>query len=638
MRKSRTLRAKALIALTLVLLFTLLAVSPVFSAESPVTISSSTWTDSAAIHPISHTDVTVVREEKSLYSVPKLDRAVAYPDVLNYIPYLRYAVQGTKGDGSDANAVIIALSGMHAANNGFDVLAKQLVAKAKKDKAMNIEVWAIDRRINNLEDLTGLNACEQAGKNAKTPDELAAAGQIINDYYYNHVPINGKYFQGFLKNKNMPYLSEFGLRVAMEDVYTLITTMFPDQNVRKKKVYVAGDSLGAVETADFAAWDFDGNAATTADAGYNNIAGVIAFDALMTTSAVPIGQEWLKLASRFIPAELATLINTTSLSTYATALAGLRGGILDVVLPTAELGYVPETYLGAEVTAMLADAAPDLESNFYQAQAPIMNQVDPRTDIMLRIAMSKDLNDFLSGVVFQKRVRWTNEALFGIALDNNFNPITMNESAMGFLAGGPVEEKTFPAKGDLDSVLWPIFWNPISGFMPYDHMYIPRDPEARKTPFTGPLYRWVNYNEISASTTDAAFARRYTTSADEVTDLHDLAKAFYDGPSNIAEWYYSTRFFLDMLIAPTKGANKYGLNILHADDMAKEPLFMRLNTHGTNIGYAKMNRISTYGKTLPGHHLDVLMMSMDKTAGNTDKKKMLLPMCDWMKTTTANVK
>jgi hypothetical protein len=58
----------------------------------------------------------------------------------------------------------------------------------------------------------------------------------------------------------------------------------------------------------------------------------------------------------------------------------------------------------------------------------------------------------------------------------------------------------------------------------------------------------------------------------------------------------------------------------------------------TNIGYAKMNGISTYGKTLPGHHLDVLMMSMDKTAGNTDKTKMLLPMCDWMKTTTANVK
>ena len=281
MRRVKALKAKALTALGLALILILLAVSPLFAATAPATTSTQTWTDSAAIHPVSHTDVTVVKEEKSLYSVPKLDKPVSYPDALNNIKWLRYAPldpnTGLVENYTKADAVIIAVSGMHAGNNGFDTLGKQLVAKAKKDKSMNVEVWAIDRRVNNLEDLTGLNACEEAGKNAKTPDDLKKAGQIINDYYYNKKPVPGgtTLFQGFLTN-TASYLSEFGLRVAMEDIYTVITTMFPDQNVRKKKVYVAGDSLGAVETADFAAWDFDGNAATTGDAGYNNIAGVLA--------------------------------------------------------------------------------------------------------------------------------------------------------------------------------------------------------------------------------------------------------------------------------------------------------------------------------------------------------------------------
>jgi hypothetical protein len=648
MRRVKALRVKALTALGLAVVLILLAVSPILSATSPTTTYSQPWTDSKTIHPISGTDGTVFKQEQSLRSVPKLDKPVSYPDVLNNITWLRYApmdtTTGTVENYTKADAVIIAVSGMHAANDGFDTLGKSLVAKAKKDKGMNVEVWAIDRRVNNLEDVTGLNYLEELGKAGQITD-LKQAAAIINNYYYDYPKggqyktINGKTFQGFLTDKSAPYLSEFGLRVAMEDIYTVITTMFPDQNVRKRKVYIAGDSLGAVETADFAAWDFDGNAATTTDAGYNNIAGVLALDALMTTNAIPISQDFLKMASSFIPQSLQRLINTTSLTTYAATLAMIRNGSLSVFLPTSELGYVPTTYLGAEVTAMLADAAPDAESSFYQSQPPA-SQLDPRTDIMLRVAMSKDLNDFLSGVIFQKRVRWTNEALLGIALDNNFNPIAMNEASMGFLSSADgkaqVEEKSFPFIGGLQKLLFSFIWNPISGFMPYAKMYIPKDAPARQTPWTGPLYTWVNYNEINNNTAESAFTRKYTTSEDEVTDLHDLAKCLYDGPSNVAEWYYTTRFFADILIAPTSGSSKYGLNLLHANDLSKVPTTIWMNNHGTNIGYAKMNGV-TPTAILPGTHLDVMMMSMDKHSGNTDKKIMLWPLCDWMKKTTANV-
>lgn len=553
--------------------------------------------------------VEVSIEQKYLYARPDLDRAVSYPEALDYIPYLRYAVKGTSS--ANANAVVVALSGLHAGNNGFDYFAKQLVSLARADRGMNVEVWALDRRVNNLEDTTGLNEAERLGR----AGDLQGAVDALNGYYYGGMAIDGRTFQGFITDRDAPYLSEFGLKVAMEDIYTLIKTAFPDQNARKKRVYVAGDSLGAVMTADFACWDFDGDPATTADIGYNNIAGVIALDALMTPNAVPVSQDVLKIIADFLPGAFKSLINTTSLSAYATTLSMLRSGTMDVLMPTSEIGYVPTTYLGVEVNAMMADAAPDQESTFYRDTADL--DVDPRSDVILRIAMSKDLWHFLSGEVYQKKVRWTNEALFGIVFDNNFNPITMNESAMGFL-GGPVSEKSFPAIGNLDAILPSSLWYPMSGFMPYDRMYIPSS--------TTYLYGWVNSDEIDGD----AYARRYTSSADEVSDLHDVAKCCYEGPSNIAEWYYTTRLFADIMIANTSGAERYGLNLLHADDLAGVPTFIRLNKEGTNIGYAKMNGMDTRGIELPGQHLDVLMADVDRDAVSKAKSVMYWPLCDWI--------
>ena len=626
--RRRTMRLRSLAVLMLAALTALLAAGPVLGAGSTevssapqaaspalgaelptASISPRVWTDQT-------TGVQVVIEGKSLYAPPNLDRQVSYPDELNFIPYLRYAVNGTRGDGMDANAVVVALSGLHAGNNGFDYFAKQLVSKAKAYRGMNVELWALDRRVNNLEDSTGLNEAERLGQLAEEtgdPALLEQAADAIDQYYYGGLAIDGNTFQGFLINETAPYLSEFGLRVAMEDIYTLITTMFPDPEVRKKRVYVAGDSLGAVVTADFACWDFDGNPATTGDAGYNNIAGVVALDALMTSNAVPVNNDFLQFAVDFLPGSMQNLLNMTSLSVYAQTLNMLRNGTLEVLLPTAEIGYVPETYLGVEVNAMMADALPDEESDFYERTAD--HAVDPRTDEILRLCCSENLFQYLSGEVWQKKLRFTNEALFGMVFDNNFNPITMNQSAMGFVTGGPVSEKSFPAIGNLDAILPSFMWNPISGFMPYDTMYIPSS--------TRYLYRWVEADEI-----DGTDARRYTSSRDEITDIHDVAKCCYEGPSNIAEWYYTTRLFADIMIANVSGANNYGLNLLHQSRLSSVPTFIRLNEEGTNIGYARMNGLDTRGITMPGQHLDVLMMDMDRDPNAVNY--LYMPMCDWM--------
>ena len=65
--------------------------------------------------------------------------------------------------------------------NEFQIFGKQLVYMAKTQKNANIEVWAVERRPNCIENLTGLEAAE-----------AAADPQIAIDYYWYGKEINGR--------------------------------------------------------------------------------------------------------------------------------------------------------------------------------------------------------------------------------------------------------------------------------------------------------------------------------------------------------------------------------------------------------------------------------------------------------------
>ena len=92
--------------------------------------------------------------------------------------------------------------------NSFDYIGRQLVSMAEADAGVgSLEVWAMERRTNCLEDLTGMNAAEAAGDPG-----------IAVDYYYNGVEVAGKMFQGFLGEQDVPFLSEFGLKLLMDDI------------------------------------------------------------------------------------------------------------------------------------------------------------------------------------------------------------------------------------------------------------------------------------------------------------------------------------------------------------------------------------------------------------------------------------
>lgn len=80
----------------------------------------------------------------------------------------------------------------------------------------------------------------------------------------------------------MPFLYEFGLKLAMEDVCGVITTI--TGSGMRRKVFVEGRFPGGPLTAYFAGWDFEGDPTTLEDAGFMNCAGVVRLDTSLRTS------------------------------------------------------------------------------------------------------------------------------------------------------------------------------------------------------------------------------------------------------------------------------------------------------------------------------------------------------------------
>ena len=62
-------------------------------------------------------------------------------------------------------------------------------------------------------------------------------------------------------------MREFGLGLTVRDWHAVITRELPDRAVRTRKLICGGHSLGDLLTAALASWDFDGDPATTDDAG-----------------------------------------------------------------------------------------------------------------------------------------------------------------------------------------------------------------------------------------------------------------------------------------------------------------------------------------------------------------------------------
>ncbi len=524
--------------------------------------------DPADLEPISQ---AVIVEEELVYSPYPRDNGEIPAGLIcgwdcDYIRFTRYRPE-TVGAPKAVEAILVLIPGFMGGANSFDYIGRQLVSMAEADAGVgSLEVWALDRRTNCLEDLTGMNAAEAAGDPS-----------IVVDYYYRGAEVNGKVFQGFLGEPDVPFLSEFGLKLLMDDVRTIIAEMLPGTADPKETVFVGGHSAGGGYASHFAGWDFDGNETTEADAGFNLCAGLIGLDGR-------------------VGARTGTYIEE---SEYTQRVAEIRSGAASRL--SLLLGVTPEALALFELLGMNAHLFPDDESVLAR-DVPYSDSVAS----LMRLLHSRDLPHFLTDTPSFADFRYTNEAVLGAFFDDNFNPVGILQTSMGFLQGGAVVEKEFP--GELADLLG------LFG-IDTDGLFIPWDAGPPTDLGTGPLYSWVNFDEVGNASDpnylDTAGIQLYTTWREEMVDIQDVAVSLYWGDTNFPEWYYTTRIGLDSQAASGPYASGYGLNFLHNDRIEDLPL---LNINASDIeGY---------------NHQDVLFAAADRPGHR--ESEVLGPMMDFV--------
>lgn len=300
----------------------------------------------------------------------------ATPPELNRTQVVRFSAS----DEPEVRAVVVAMPGIFGGAGTFEMLARHLVRRSI-DAGEPIEVWALDRRSNLLEDLRGLDAAEAM----EAPD-------LARGYYFRGETVGGEAFAGFPEQADVPFMSEWGLETHLEDLRAVVERV-PEAH-RRARVFLMGHSLGASMTETFAAWRFaDGTR------GSELLAGLVLVDGAASTEAITETEYQDGTSGGFMSVP---------------GVDSIRASTRYLALPL--LGV--EVYPRAEIAAMDALYAPDVV------------QADRGRAMVLAALMS---------LPAQRIPPMTNAGAFGWAFDDASNGLSFAAVSMGEPTGGPTE-------------------------------------------------------------------------------------------------------------------------------------------------------------------------------------------------------
>ncbi|MER5427591.1 hypothetical protein [Streptomyces sp. NPDC002588] len=509
-----------------------------------------TETPVASTHPADGVTETTVRVK-----VPLPPSFGTRPAACDWLSYLRYRSAGGPEASADADRILVAQPGILEGAGAFDSVARQTVAKAAAE-GRHIEFWALDRRSNCLEDRTGIASGDQ---------------HTAVDYYYRGRAVDGRTFDGFAGNDRLGWMAKLGIEQTVRDEYDLLTRELPDQAARREKVLCGGHSLGGVVTGFFAAADFDGDPATTADAGQNQCAGYFALDTTISTSLADL--------SGSIPDD--TGLPDVGLG-YAAVQAGLDTGVLPRSLSA------PVLLNPATMTLLAIAGVGALQDPEGEADLPSYLPSDVNIEATNRFLFSEDTATFLTGSPGVKDFRLTNAAVLGALMDDNSVPLAFLQSSVGLFDGGPITDKNFPAANGSSQ--------PTQLFG-VEYKAIPAQPH-------GPLYTWREYDRVGDADDPgyrSADGTPFTAAGKEVTDLQELARSLVEQPLDFTEQYFPTKLVTDIELATSPQVQRL---LVHPEGLTARPTLTVLAGDGLLAGRVPAD---LHPVVAPGYqHLDVL--------------------------------
>ena len=235
------------------------------------------------------------------------------PERYNKALYMRYF---SPRSGEPTDTVLVLVPGIFGGATSVDIVARQLVASQP-----GLEVWAVDRRANLLEERSASVASLRTGDPS-----------IAYDYYVKNL---GKE-EGFkpVPAEEVPFLAFWGLDVHLRDLHELVRRA---EGVADN-VILGGHSLGASMAALYAAYDFGTD--EVPDIGDDHLDGLLLIDGTLGRTGAFSREGGLSVG----PIELVP--DVTRLE------AGLGN-------PYFTLAFAPYTYARSEAKVLLARFAPD---------------------------------------------------------------------------------------------------------------------------------------------------------------------------------------------------------------------------------------------------------------------------------------
>lgn len=417
-----------------------------------------------------------------------------HPAACDSISYLRLRDAGGPAQAKQSDAVLITMPGILAGSGSLDQTGRNVV-RAAAARGRHFEFWALDRRSNCLEDHWG-TALARANNNP----------QLAFDYYFKGASFSGNKFAGLATGGKLTWLSRMTLAQTVQDEATIITRELPAA-FRKKKLLCGGHSLGGPLTSALASLDFDGNPATTSDAGWRQCAGFFALDTRLPVAATGAQQ---------------TIVSALGLSAVLGQGAGgsptITGGpplSSEVIQMLPVLGYA-------------AEVAPD-------SQSTILPQLprDSNFESALGLLLSQNLWQALTHDPDIRTLRATNAAALGAVFDDNSSPISILRAGLGMGAGGPFAPKEFPVAYNSP---------PVLGLFGGSRLAAPTAYGAK-----APLYTWQNWQQSAASTpVRDPWGTPFSDPVNEVTDMRSFAHNMAGDGVDFAEQYFPTRLVTDL--------------------------------------------------------------------------------------------
>lgn len=153
-----------------------------------------------------------------------------------------------------AKTVLVLVPGTNGGRGDFTLTARDLVKRVR-----GLQVWAVDRRSQHLEDTAMFARALRGEVTTKAMFDYYAgwiADRSITDHYQPPHP------------STLGYAADWGLRVQLEDVRRVVRAA----GRGNRKVILGGHSLGASVAVAYAAWDFGGRA------GARDLDGLVLID------------------------------------------------------------------------------------------------------------------------------------------------------------------------------------------------------------------------------------------------------------------------------------------------------------------------------------------------------------------------